>query len=379
MEWFPVCRDGGLDRYFHENVSALVSQGIGGHALVSYAEASTVGDVRVWGMAGQNAAVRERWRGARSAAQEAFRTGVDIANSHFALYAFPWLNCIPVDVPLVVNFHGPWAREMRVEAKTLKKRLAATAAYWIERRVYHRADVLITLSEAFRDLLHQEYRVPLSKIRVVPGGVDLGRYLNAPARQEARQRLGWPADRPIVLAVRRLAKRMGLEALIDAIDQVRREHPNVLLLIGGKGPERDALQTRIRSLGLEENVRLLGFVPEDDLPLAYAAADLSIVPTVTLEGFGLITVESLASGTPVLGTPVGGTPEILRPLDPGLLFDAATAEAMADRICAVLRGSLLLPTREQCRAYVGRYGWDEVIPQLLGIYREAIEQCRAKK
>ena len=378
MDWLPDCRDGGLDRYFFETVRAFGEAGMDGSALVSAAAATTLGGIAVSGMGSPGASVWRRWSGARRLAREAFDGNVDVANAHFALYAFPWLRDLPAHVPLVVNFHGPWAGEMRTEARSLMRWLAVGVARRIERSVYRKADRCITLSTAFRDLLHREYGVPLDRIRVIPGGVDLTGYLAAPARETAREKLGWPLDRRILLTVRRLARRMGLDLLIEAVAKVRKEFPGVLLLIGGKGAEHDRLHDQIREMGLTENVRLLGFIPESDLTAAYAAADISIVPTVALEGFGLITVESLACGTPVLGTAVGGTAEILRPLNPELLFEDATAGAMADRMRAALRGTIKLPDRETCQAYSQRYGWPAVMPQLLAVFEEAIGERRRR-
>lgn len=377
MEWFPECRDGGLDRYFYEMLGAFAGIGMRGTALVSAATRTSLSGIHVQGMAPAGASTGQRLLRARKAAIEAFRNRVDFVNAHFALYAFPWLDRIPTAVPLIVNFQGPWAEEMRVEARTFKKRLAAQAAFWIERRVYRRADRCITLSAAFRDLLHARYGVPLERIRVVPGASDLTPFLQAPERSAARMQLGWPQDRRILLSVRRLARRMGLDLLIEAMAEVRKEFPEVLLLIGGKGPELENLQSEISNRKLEGNVRMLGFIPEAELPATYAAADFSVVPTVALEGFGLITVESLASGTPVLGTRVGATPEILEPLCPELLFAEPTAQAMAEKIKTVLRGSVRVPDREECRAYSQRFGWPNVVPQLLAVFEEAITEKRA--
>ena len=376
MDWLPNCRDGGLDRYFHDVVRAFGEVGMDGTALVSAVAATSLGGIAVRGMASPGASVLRRWAGVRALAREAFGKDVDLVNSHFALYAFPWLRHLPSHVPLVVNFHGPWAEEMRAEAGGLKRRITARAARWIERSVYRRADRCITLSAAFRDLLHERYGVPLDRIRVIPGGVDLTRYLAAPERPHAREQLGWPKDRRILLSVRRLARRMGLALLIEAVAAVRMEFPDVLLLIGGKGAERDRLQDQIVAMGMTDHVRLLGFVAEADLPTAYAAADFSVVPTVALEGFGLITVESLASGSPVLGSTVGGTAEILTPLNPGLLFAEPTPHAMAERIRAVLRGEIELPDRKVCREYSQHYGWPVVVPKLLAVFTEAIEERR---
>ncbi len=374
MEWFPDCRDGGLNRYFYESVAALARAGIEGTALVSSVVPTSLGGIDVRGMAGKGAPVWRRWLGARTLAREAFRGGVDVVDAHFSLYALPWLRDLPPSVPLVCHFHGPWAGEMRAQNCTVPGRIIARAAHWLERVGYLRADRVVTLSKAFRSLLHADYGVPLEKIRVVPGGVELSRYLSAPNRREAREKLGWPQERPILLSVRRLVRRMGLHLLIDAVAGLRQEFPGILLLIGGKGADHRRLQSQISELGLGEHVRLLGFVPESDLPAAYAAADLSVVPTAALEGFGLITVESLASGTPVLGTAIGGTAEILQPFRTELLFAEVTAAAMAERIRAVLRKEVTLPDRDACRAYAQKFGWREVTPRLLGVFEEAIEE-----
>ncbi len=378
MEWFPDCRDGGLDRYYYEKIKAFAYSGVSGTALVSSCDVTSIKAVCVQPMARKGDSVFLRWRGARRLARNALEGSIDAINTHFALYAFPWIDLIPKDVPMVVNFQGPWADEIRAESQSLKRRMVASIAQRIERCVYRRADRVITLSVAFRDLVHQRYGVPLESIRVVPGALHLDEYLDAPSREESRNKMGWPCERPILLSVRRLARRMGLDLLIEAMVDIRQEFPSVLLLIGGKGPQREELLRMISERNLEENVRLLGFVSESDLPLAYAAADFSVVPTLALEGFGLITAESLASGTPVFGTPVGATPEILTPLDRNLVFASASVAAMADRIKSALRKDFPLPGRDACRAHALQYGWPAVVPKLLEIYREAIEDCRSR-
>ncbi|HEV7404009.1 MAG TPA: glycosyltransferase family 4 protein [Chthoniobacteraceae bacterium] len=377
MEWFPNCQVGGLDRYFYEQLEALSRTGeVRGTAVVTSCDPIDHGSIKVRAMAREGASLFRRWAGARAEARRAFAEGVDLVNAHFALYAFPLLSLIPKNVPLVVNFQGPWANEIRAESTSWKRRLTAGAARLIERRVYRRADRIITLSAAFRDLVCTRYGVDRARVRVVAGAADLGRYLQAPPREAARAKLGLPHDRIIAVSVRRLARRMGLELLIDAVQLVRQSHPELLLLIGGKGPLRGELEERIRRADLGEHVRMLGFVPEEDLPALYAAADFSVVPTIALEGFGLVTVESLASGTPVLGTPVGATPEILNSLDARLVFEAPTSEAMARKLRDVLQATIKLPTREECRAHVQRYGWPSVVPKILDVYREAIEERR---
>ena len=311
-----------------------------------------------------------RWLRARNAARKILEGGdVDLVASHFALYTFPALGAV-TDCPLVVHFHGPWALESAVEQDAgwyVRLKLG------VENAVYERARRFIVLSDAFASVLRERYGVPAEQIRVVPGGADVTRFGIEEPRAVARERLGWPSDRFVVLAVRRLAHRMGLENLIDAMAAVRRVAPEVMLYVAGKGPLAGALEARISERGLEDHVRLLGFVPDEDLPAAYRAADLTIVPTQSFEGFGLITVESLASGTPVLVTPVGGLPEVVRGLSPELVLAGSDAPALAEGLIAAVNGERKLPDEQACRDYtLEHFTWETVARRTAEVYREAL-------
>ncbi len=101
------------------------------------------------------------------------------------------------------------------------------------------------------------------------------------------------------------------------------------------------------------------------MPVAYQAADLTVVPSQSLEGFGLILLESLACGTPVLCTPVGGMPEILANFSPQLITDSTDTEAIALRLEALLSGQLSMPSRTACRDYASTYfNWPKIAQQV---------------
>jgi glycogen(starch) synthase len=272
--------------------------------------------------------------------------------------------------PTVIHFHGPWAAETFAEGQSSWSSKAQAA---IERAVYARGRRVIVLSQAFGRELVERYRVPEERVRLVPGGIDCERFNDQLTRQEARERMGWPLDRPIVLSVRRQKRRMGLENLIDAARQVSRLVPDVLILLGGTGPIADELRARIDEHGLEKNVRLLGRVNDADLPTAYRAADVSIVPSQALEGFGLITLESLACGTPVLVTPVGGLPEVLRPFAPECVLADSNADVIGDALGNFLLGKQMLPSSEACRNYAkGNFSWPVIAESTRRVYEEAL-------
>jgi glycogen synthase len=376
MGWFPEL-PGGLDRVYYNLAAHLRRQGVGVYgAVVGSAEVarSTQGDIIPF--AALDDSLTTRLRKARSTIGRALKIRrPDIIASHFALFTAPVLDKLRC-APLVVHFHGPWAEELTAEtgSNSFKGKLKRTAGHLIERLVYRRASRCIVLSRAFGDILAREYNVPEELVRIVPGGVDLASFVIAQSKVEARREFGLEPDRPIVVAVRRLARRMGLDHLIDAIAEVRLRHPDVLLLIGGRGPLAAELKSRIELRGLEKNVRLLGFIPDDKLALLYRAADFSVVPTVALEGFGLITLESLAAGTPVLVTPVGGLPDTVSALSSDLVFASPAPGDIAQGIIDALCGRRRLPSPGECQAYVSEnFTWPKVAQRTIRVYREALE------
>ena len=372
--WFPEAA-GGLNRYYFDLLRALPDAGVDRRGLVVGShdvEADSGGSVRAYAPA--DVAIWKRWRAGRRAVRQAWSdvpaTRPALLATHFAAYAYP-LARPPGGRPWVVHFHGPWAAESRREGGG---RLATAAKKYIEQAVYRRADRFVVLSDAFRRVLCDGYDIDPARVNVVPGGVDIARFATAFAagRADARGRMGWPADRPIVLAVRRLASRMGLEKLIDAMADVRRRVPDALCLIAGRGRLEADLRGRITAAGLADSVRLLGFVADDDLPWAYRAADVSVMPSEALEGFGLSAVESLAAGTPVLVSPVGGLPEVVRSLDAALVLDDVTRVPLADALAVALGDPSSLPSAGECRRYATRFDWPIIAGRVADVYRQAV-------
>lgn len=370
LGWFPE-QVGGLDRMYFELVRHLPEVGVETRGLVvGSAAVGQESGGQVQAFAASDAALWRRWRMLRRTFLE-IQTDYapQLVAAHFALYTYPVLRRIKV--PLVTHFHGPWADESAEEGGGSVARIIKKS---IEAAVYQRAHRLICLSQAFAALLVDRYGVNPARVRIVPGGIDAGRFEAVPDRVVAREQLGWPRDRPVICAVRRLVRRMGLEDLIEAMVEVRRRVPDVLLQIGGRGPLQDELAARIEHLGLADHVRLLGFIPDEALPLAYRAADITVVPTVALEGFGLIAAESLAAGTPTLVTPVGGLPEVVRDLSVDLVLPSTGPRALAEALSAALRGDMVLPDTEACRAFAhGRYDWSVIAAQVRTVYEEALQ------
>ena len=356
----------GSDRYYFSLLRSLGPLGVGVRGVVLGDPAAVEEPLAgVVSFAAEGSRTLSRWRGLRRTVGPLLR-GSDLVVSHFAPHAFPVLDQIRA-APLVVHFHGPWTLEGRAAGLSRRTLLVRSIE---ERAVYARARRLIVLSRAFGDILRSEYGVPEAKIRVVPGGVDLRRFRIAGSRADARRELGWPGDRPIVLTVRRLAPTKGIEHLIAAVDELRRRVPDVLVVIAGTGRLAEGFARDVRERGLDHWVRFAGYVPDDRLPLMNRAADVFVVPTVAFEGFGLVVLEALACGTPVLVTPVSGLPEVVADLDPGLILAGTDPAAIAAGLGDALSGARELPGEQACAAYAARFGWSAIAGRVRAVYDE---------
>jgi glycosyltransferase involved in cell wall biosynthesis len=319
---------------------------------------------------------------ARAVRDVVAREGADLLHVHFA-YPALGLHLRPPDrLPIVRTYYGSWAEESRVEAGSADRKPSLAAQWSLPCRLAAKraADVLslrgsrrvIVLSRYSRDEVIEDFGIAAERVDLVPGGVDLDRFRPGD-RRAARARLKLPADRRILLTVRRLVPRMGLHSLLSAMPAVLHAFPDTLLVVGGTGPLAATLRERTLQLGLEERVRFVGFIPDGELPAYYQAADYFVLPTRALEGFGLPTLEAFACGTPVLGTPVGATPELLAEVDRALILPGVAPRDLAAGILTALRA----PDRPSCtperlRAFVeSRFSWEDVVDATLRVYDRA--------
>jgi glycosyltransferase involved in cell wall biosynthesis len=275
-------------------------------------------------------------------------------------------------IPKIYTFHSSWPEEY--EIKTGKKGIGSPIRKYIERSVLNRCKKMIVLSEYSKNQLLEIHKILLGKIRIIPGGVDIDFFEPSKDKKVARDKLSIPQDKFVLFTVRNLVPRMGLENLIKAMSIIIKKDKDIFLVIGGRGFLETKLKNLTEELKLNEYIKFAGFIEEEKLPLYYQAADFFILPTKYLEGFGIVTVEALSSGTPALGTPVGGTKEILGKFDERLLFRGTDSESLAELILEFKRLSpeelknLGIKARE---FVVKNYSWDIIVPQWEEVFLSA--------
>ncbi|MBW1802793.1 MAG: glycosyltransferase family 4 protein [Deltaproteobacteria bacterium] len=283
------------------------------------------------------------------------------------------------NAPMIYTFHSPWHEEFITKKKgtstdvSMKTKLVALVMRRIEKKVLSKASRIVVLSQYMKEKVMEIHRCPERNIIHIPGGVDLGRF-HPPhdSKDSIKGKLGLPPDKTIFLTVRNLVHRMGIETLITAFDQSQMLQENSLCLIGGDGPLKEQLETRIEHCRLGHCVRLLGYVPEALLPKYYQAADFFVLPTGQLEGFGLVILEALACGTPVLGTPVGAIPEIINRFDGRLVFNGRNAGDIGQKLEDVLsHPETYHHDASRCRRFVeNHFSWEKAADQFAGAVLE---------
>lgn len=350
-EWFDS-RPGGLNRYFLELFRAFSRLDDVRADAYAFEAPPAIEGAHTWGTA---QSTLRRLLASRSAPADSEPAVVD---RHFALYGPP--RCRHRLALQIVHFQGPWAEESRVAGAG---RLSIVAKRAIERSRYHEADHVVVLSAPFAAILNEQYGVPRERISIIPPGVDAQRF----APTDALSVAGAAAAPPVVLCVRRLEQRMGIDVLIRAWDEATAGHPDAQLRIVGTGAAEAGLRGLAARAKRPGSITFTGRLTDAELVAEYARAAFTVVPSVQLEGFGLIALESLASGKAPIVTDNGGLPDAVRGLDESLIVPADDQEALADRIRRGLAGEI--PDASACRAHAAEFSWPAVAQRHLALYR----------
>ncbi len=235
--------------------------------------------------------------------------------------------------------------------------LVTQAMYRLEKRVYGGAGHVLVLSEYMQCRLMDGFGLASARISAVPGGVEIPELTGSEARLRVRDQLGWAG--PVVVTLRNLVPRTGVDLLVQAAAILRHDMPDIRWCIMGAGALLEPLREFSRQLNVDDRVEFTGYLPESDVVQRMQAADAFMLPTRSLEGFGLVTIEANACGLPVVATPVGANPEVVATSDHNRVADDASPQALASAMLDVLGSShdrqiSAGELRENCRQ---RYSW----------------------
>jgi D-inositol-3-phosphate glycosyltransferase len=316
-----------------------------------------------------------------------YQVGYDIIFSHY------WLSGIAAGslrqywgIPYVQMFHTLAAMKNRVAQspaeRDTEQRLTCEGA------IMREADALIAATPLDKNHMRWAYGAPPDKIEIVPPGVDLTRFRPIPPA-EAKQFLEIPVHHKLILFVGRMQPLKGTETLLRALALVRRQEPGLvkdvcLSIIGGDPAQDSELELReferlqaLRSdLGIDEMVTFLGAKDQDTLVYYYSAAEMVVMPS-HYESFGMVAIEAMACGTPVIASDVGGLSFSIEDGFNGYLVPGQDYKAMADKVRLLLKyPDLGDQLGEQARTWVQRYSWVNIADEILDVFERTMARFR---
>jgi teichuronic acid biosynthesis glycosyltransferase TuaC len=305
---------------------------------------------------GMNLAPHTLYRAMRKRLRKMLDAGmkIDLIDAHYFYpdgVAATWLGA-EFDLPVVITARGTDIN--LIPDYPRPRRLILEAA--------EKAAAMITVCQALKDRLI-ELGAPASKITTLRNGVDLEKF-HVKDRDALRAQFG--VSGLVLASVGLLIERKGHHLVIDALKQV----PDATLLLAGSGPDRQKLEALAAGLGVKDRVRFMGSVDQKTLCDIYNCADISILAS-SREGWANVLLESMACGTPVLGSAVWGTPEVIAAPEAGLLLKNRDAESIAAGI-GQLRSAM--PDRAATRRYAEQFDWQSTTDGQVAIFRSILNR-----
>jgi D-inositol-3-phosphate glycosyltransferase len=251
----------------------------------------------------------------------------------------------------------------------------------VERQLLLDSDCVVATSPEEEKDLRTLVSAEGGSVKVVPCGTDISNFHTIP-KADARQQLGFAKDDRLVLYVGRFDPRKGIETLVRAFSRLSPADSNGklrLLIVGGSDPnmedgkERQRIEALVSELGIEASVNFVGLVGHDRLPLYYTAADVCVVPS-HYEPFGLVAIEAMACGTPIVASDVGGLKFTVIDRETGLLVPACDEVAFADAISRILSDDIWVQKlrKNATRRVRDNFSWSGVAVQLSDLYRRSL-------
>ena len=303
----------------------------------------------------------------------------DLIHSHYWLSGLAALDLrASWGVPVVQMFHTLAAMKNRVARSP--EETASAFRLDSEGRLLRDADCVVAATQAELAQFQWLYHADVRRVVVIPPGVDMSRFYPIPS-DEAKEFIGVPFDTNMLLFVGRVEPLKGIDTLLEAVALLKQQgaldrHPMCVAVIGGDpdaDPERitdemGRLKAMSASLDIDDVVTFLGKRDQDTLQYYYSAAIAVVVPS-HYESFGLVALEAMACGRPVVASETGGLAFLVRDNETGFHVPAGDAPALADRLRRLVEDEVLR-TRlgRQAAEYARSYAWPLIVDQVLSLY-----------
>jgi glycogen(starch) synthase len=384
LSWeYPPLVVGGLGRHVHALATSLAAIGHDVTVVTRHAPGSPLTEVTqgvrivrapedpplfplatpsllAWTMAFNHTLTR--------AALKADNNGYDVIHAHDWLVTHTAVTLKEHwGVPLVATIHATEAGRHQGWLPDEMNKCIHSVEWWLT----NEANRVLVCSEYMKWEISKLWSPPAERIEVIPNGV-FDRAWYAPPDEIARTRRELAGSGPLIGFAGRLVYEKGVQHLVGAVPQLRREHPGLRVVISGDGPYRSELQDQAAKLRLGASVVFTGFLTERELPAVFGATDATVVPSL-YEPFGMVALEAAAAGAPLAVAATGGLPEIVEPGVSGVTFPRSDTDALATAVGGLLTDQLSARRMaDHARSLLPeRYGWRGIAARTAAAYRRS--------
>ena len=299
-------------------------------------------------------------------------TNYDILRSHY------WTSALVAEkikkqlgIPDIVTFHTLGAVKNRAFGGRLEPELRIKS----EKEIVTTVDRIVTSTPEGKSNLINLYGSSPDKVSVIPPGVDLD-FFRPKDKETARRELDLEEYKRVLLFAGRLQPFKGLDLLLHAMTNLPNHGITRLLVVGGnagKGDELAKMNSLVKELGISNMVGFVGAVEHKNMPKFYNAADICVIPSYH-ESFGMVALEALASGTPVVASRVGGLATIVKDGETGYLFEERSPETLATYLCLLMsENEIRNSMAKAARQSVMKYNWSSTARRLFRVYQELLD------
>jgi len=278
-------------------------------------------------------------------------------------------------VPLVVTWHGDWMENYGGVIRRLG--IYLFNRYFVD-KFLSCTNVIITPSSYYiqesRFLKRYE-----DKVVEIPNGVNIDYFAVPYSKDECRERLGLNNGKNVVLYLNALYPLKGPRILLKAIPKIMKEHKDTIFVFVGGG-DVNKYKEISEEMGVRKHVRFTGYVEENVKPLYYNASDVFVLPSIeTFESFGIVNLEAMACGVPLVASKIGGVPDVVKNGENGLLVPPKNSDALGDAIMSLLENEEIRKKMgKKGKEMVKNYAWDKVAEMTGRVYEDLINESGKK-
>jgi glycosyltransferase involved in cell wall biosynthesis len=301
----------------------------------------------------------------------------DLINTHGIVWMQSFFGAIISRIfqkPIVLNQHNTYINYKNPILRLIEK----IADNTIGRYTLNSADHIVAVSEETKKYVLSIAK-KLNNISILYNGVNFKRFKPIRNKKIVRKKFKINPEVFICLTIRRITFKNGIDTFLQVAKFFNKKREDILFVLGGKGPDTDIVKKYIKENHLS-NVKLIGFISDEELPYYYALSDIFILPSKTGEGFPMVVIEAFASGLPVIGTNTGGQIEVIRDDQTGFIVEPNEPKQIAKKIEYLYENKELLEEMSKnCRKLIEKeFSWGKNVDKLLSVYQEVLKNAVKK-